>query len=243
MGVEHIKHWKVGNVEIARIVEVNNHHDPMAILLGAEATPQFVQQFKWLAPHFATADGEMLISFQCFVLSSRDRRVMIDTCIGADRQREFPIFCNMKTTFLEDLEAAGFPPDTINAVLCTHLHFDHVGWNTRLVNGRWVPTFPNARYLFGQREWEHWQHLRRTGGYHSFEHITDSIEPILEAKLADFVDEARANHFFGSMMDSLEELFGRAVDDQKPQAWIGSAILSGLQLRRSFLRQAHQLGN
>jgi len=187
MAVEHIKHWKIGDVEIARIVEVNNHQDPMSILLGAEATPQFVQRFKWLAPHFATPDGAMLISFQCFVLSSRDRRMMIDTCIGADRQREFPIFCNMKTTFLQDLEAAGFPARTIDTVLCTHLHFDHVGWNTHLVNGRWVPTFPNARYLFGQREWEHWEHLRRTGGYHSFEHITDSIEPILEAGLADFV--------------------------------------------------------
>ena len=58
---------------------------------------------------------------------------MIDTCIGNDRQREFPVFCNMQTTFLEDLAAAGFPPASVNTVLCTHLHFDHVGWNTRKV--------------------------------------------------------------------------------------------------------------
>jgi glyoxylase-like metal-dependent hydrolase (beta-lactamase superfamily II) len=187
MAVEHIKHWKIGDVDIARIVEVNAFEDDMKMLLPEEGTPEFVQRFKWLTPHFATPAGRMLISFQCFVLRSRDRRVMIDTCIGADRQREFPVFCNLKTTFLQDLEAAGFPPDRIDTVLCTHLHFDHVGWNTHLVNGRWVPTFPNARYLFGRREWEHWQHLERTGGYHDLGHIEDSVEPILEAGLADLI--------------------------------------------------------
>jgi len=186
MAKEHIRRWRIGDVEVVRLVEVNNWEDPMTMLLP-EGTPEFVQQYRWLQPHFATPSGKMLISFQCFVLRSRDKRVMIDTCIGADRQREFPVFCNLKTTFLEDLTFAGYPPDTINTVLCTHLHFDHVGWNTQLVNGRWVPTFPKARYLFGAKEWEHWQHLRRTGGYHSFEHLDDSIEPILAAGLADLV--------------------------------------------------------
>jgi glyoxylase-like metal-dependent hydrolase (beta-lactamase superfamily II) len=187
MVAEHIRHWKIGDVEVARIVEVNAFEDDMQMLLR-EGTPQFVQQYGWLAPHFATRAGRMLISFQCFVLSSRDRRVMIDTCIGADRKREFEVFCNLKTTFLEDLTAAGFAPQTINTVLCTHLHFDHVGWNTRLLDGRWVPTFPNARYLFGRREWEHWQHLRRTNGYHDMEHLVDAIDPVLEAGLAEFID-------------------------------------------------------
>ena len=186
MAKEHIRRWRIGDVEVVRLVEVNNWEDPMTMLLP-EGTPEFVQQYRWLQPHFATPSGRMLISFQCFVLRSRDKRVMIDTCIGADRQREFDVFCNLKTTFLEDLTFAGYPPDTINTVLCTHLHFDHVGWNTQLVNGRWVPTFPKARYLFGAKEWEHWQHLRRTGGYHSFEHLDDSIEPILAAGLADLV--------------------------------------------------------
>ena len=186
MAAEHIRHWKIGDVEVARIVEVNEHVDDMTMLLP-QGTPEFVQSFPWLVPHFATPAGKMLISFQCFVLRSRDKRVMIDTCIGADRQREYPIFCNLQTTFLEDLAAAGFPPKTINTVMCTHLHFDHVGWNTRKVNGRWVPTFPQARYLFGRQEWEHWQHLRRTGGYHNIEHLTDSIDPIIEAGLADFI--------------------------------------------------------
>jgi len=187
VALEHVKHWRIGDVEVVRIVEVNAFEDDMKMLLPEEGTPEFVQQFKWLVPHFATRAGRMLISFQCFALRSQGRNVMIDTCIGADRKREFDVFCNLKTTFLEDLTAAGFAPDSIQTVLCTHLHFDHVGWNTRLVQGRWVPTFPRARYLFGQREWEHWQHLKRTGGYHDFEHLTDSIEPVLQAGLADFI--------------------------------------------------------
>ena len=188
MAVEHIKKWKVGDVEVTRIVEVNAFEDDMKMLLPQEGTPEFVQQFKWLRPHFATPGGRMLISFQCFVLASRGRRVMIDTCIGADRQREFDVFCNLKTTFLDDLAAAGYPRETIDTVLCTHLHFDHVGWNTHKVGDRWVPTFAKARYLFGKREWDHWLHLRRTGGYHHMEHLTDSIDPILEAGLAQFVE-------------------------------------------------------
>jgi glyoxylase-like metal-dependent hydrolase (beta-lactamase superfamily II) len=121
------------------------------------------------------------------VLRSRGKNVMIDTCIGADRKREYEVFCNLKTSFLEDLAAAGFPAASIHAVLCTHLHFDHVGWNTRLVNGRWVPTFPQARYLFGKQEFEHWKQLRETGGYHDVEHLHDSIDPIVAAGLAEYV--------------------------------------------------------
>lgn len=186
MAVEHIKHWKVGDVEIARLVEVNGWEDNISMLLENE-TADYVRSIDWLRPHFATPEGKMIISFQAFVLRSQGKNVMIDTCIGADRQREFDIFCNMQTTFLEDLTAAGFPPESINLVLCTHLHFDHVGWNTKLVNGRWVPTFPQARYLFGKREYEHWVHLRDTHSYHALEHMYDSIDPVIEAGLVDLI--------------------------------------------------------
>jgi len=187
MAAEHIRHWRVGDVEIARIVEVNAWEDDIAMLLPG-AKPELVQKYGWLRPHFATADGRMILSFQCFVLRSRGKAVMIDTCIGNDRQREFDVFTNMRTTFLDDLRAAGFPPGEMHAVLCTHLHFDHVGWNTMKVGGQWVPTFPQARYLFGRREYQHWQHLKATGGYHHMEHLTDSIEPITAAGLAEFID-------------------------------------------------------
>jgi glyoxylase-like metal-dependent hydrolase (beta-lactamase superfamily II) len=187
MAAEHIRHWRVGNVDIARIVEVYGFEDDISMLLP-DATPQYVQQFGWLLPHFATPDGRMIISFQCFVLRSKGRTAMIDTCIGNDRKREFDVFCNMQNTFLEDLSTAGFPAEEVTDVLCTHLHFDHVGWNTRLVQGKWVPTFPQARYLFGRREWQHWTHLRDTGGYHHMDHLQDSIDPILAAGLEQFID-------------------------------------------------------
>lgn len=186
MAVEHIKHWKIGDVEVARLVEVYGWEDNISMLFENE-TADYVRSIEWLRPHFATPEGKMIISFQAFVLRSQGKNVMIDTCIGADRQREFDIFCNLQTTFLEDLTAAGFPPHTIDLVLCTHLHFDHVGWNTKLENGRWVPTFPQARYLFGKREYEHWVHLRETNGYHALEHMHDSIDPVIEAGLVDFI--------------------------------------------------------
>jgi len=186
MSAENIRHWRIGDVEVARIVEVNAFEDNIAMLLKDE-TAEFVKQYDWLRPHFATAEGLMKISFQAFVLRSRGKNVMIDTCIGADRKREYDVFCNLKTSFLEDLAVAGFPAASIHAVLCTHLHFDHVGWNTHLVNGRWVPTFPQARYLFGKQEFDHWKHLRETGGYHNVEHLHDSIDPIVSAGLAEYV--------------------------------------------------------
>jgi glyoxylase-like metal-dependent hydrolase (beta-lactamase superfamily II) len=187
MAAEHIKHWRVGDVEIARIVEVNAWEDDITMLLP-DATPAFVQQYKWLQPHFATADGKMILSFQAFVLRSRGKTFMIDTCIGNDRQREFDVFTNMQTSFLQDLRTAGFPPEQIDGVLCTHLHFDHVGWNTRKEGDHWVPTFPQARYYFGREEYAHWQHLRETDGYHHVDHLVDSIDPIVQAGLVDFID-------------------------------------------------------
>lgn len=186
MAKENVKHWKIGDVEVARLVEVNAFEDNMWMLLEG-ATEEFVQQYKWLVPHFATPGGKMIISFQCFVLRSQGKSVMIDTCIGADRKREFDVFCNLQTTFLEDLEYAGFPRTSITDVLCTHLHFDHVGWNTMKVDGKWVPTFPQARYLFGKKEYDHWIHLRDTHGYHDVEHLYDSIAPVVEAGLVEYI--------------------------------------------------------
>jgi len=187
MSADTIRHWRIGDVEIARIVEVNAWEDDITMLLP-EATPAFVQQFDWLRPHFATEDGRMIVSFQCFVLRSQGRSVMIDTCIGNEREREFPVFTQMQTSFLEDLATAGFPHDSITDVLCTHLHFDHVGWNTRKVDGKWVPTFPQARYLFGRREFAHWKHLRDTDGYHHMEHLKDAIDPVVDAGLVEYID-------------------------------------------------------
>lgn len=187
MAKEHMKTWKIGKVEVTRIVEVNDHTDPLAFLLPEGGSPELMKKYDWLFPNFATPEGDMKISFQCFVLKAGNHRMMIDTCIGNDRRRQFDIFTNMNTSFLADIAAADCPADKINTVICTHLHFDHVGWNTHKVNGKWVPTFPNARYLFGKTEWEHWNRHPRDGSMEA-EHLVDSLDPILAAGLADFVD-------------------------------------------------------
>ena len=187
MSKETIRSWKIGDVEITRIVEVNGWEDDITMLLP-DATPDTVLAYPWLQPHFATPEGKMIISFQCFVMRTPERQIMLDTCIGADRQREFDVFTNMQTDFLDDLEHAGFRPDDIDTVLCTHLHFDHVGWNTRLLDGNWVPTFPNARYLFGRAEFEHWQKLTETNGYHDLNHMHDAVQPVVDAGLVDLIE-------------------------------------------------------
>jgi glyoxylase-like metal-dependent hydrolase (beta-lactamase superfamily II) len=187
MAIEHLRTWTVGDVRITRIVEVWNWEDHINMAL-AGAEPDIVQAHPWLLPHYATPEGRMFINFQAFVVQTPERTIMVDTCIGADREREFPIFSHLQTTFLEDLLSLGVRPEDVDTVLCTHLHFDHVGWNTRLVDGKWVPTFPNARYLMGRAEFAHWQHLRETGGYHGIHHLEDAVDPVVAAGLVDFID-------------------------------------------------------
>jgi glyoxylase-like metal-dependent hydrolase (beta-lactamase superfamily II) len=186
MAIEHVKTWRVGDVEISRIVEVNGFADDLAMLLEGGG-PEDLARYPWLAPHFATPEGKMVISFQAFVVKTPERRIMVDTCIGNDRTRHFGVFNDMQTSFLEDIAAVGCPAESIDTVLCTHLHFDHTGWNTRRVDGKWVPTFPNARYLMSRAEFEDLQHEIRTGGHYTG-HVPDSIQPVLDAGLVDFID-------------------------------------------------------
>lgn len=186
MATQHIRHWDIGAVRVTRIVEVNAHEDPFT-MLSAEAEPDHAKHYDWLAPHFATPEGIMKISFQAFALKTPTKTVIVDTCIGEGRQREFDIFCDMQSDYLTDLVAAGYDPEAVDVVLCTHLHFDHVGWNTRREGDRWVPTFPNARYLFGKGEYEHWLAARDSGAPH-MEHFEDAIQPVVEAGLVDLIE-------------------------------------------------------
>ncbi|HEY6455590.1 MAG TPA: MBL fold metallo-hydrolase [Steroidobacteraceae bacterium] len=191
MAIEHMKTWKVGQVEITRLVEVWKWEDDIWMVLE-DSKPAIVATQPWLLPHHATPEGRMFINFQAFVVKAGKRRIMIDTCIGADRERQFPVFTQMRTTFMQDLASLGIAANDIDTVLCTHLHFDHVGWNTQLVDGRWVPTFPKARYLFSRKEYDHWQKLRDTGGYHGINHLSDAVDPVIEAGLVDFIPHDHA---------------------------------------------------
>ena len=170
MAIEHMKTWRVGRVEITRLVEVWKWEDDIWMVLE-DSKPSIVLTQPWLLPDHATPEGRMFINFQAFVVKAGDRRIMIDTCIGADRERQFPVFTRCGPRSSRIWHRSAIAPNDIDTVLCTHLHFDHVGWNTHLVDGRWVPTFPKARYLFSRKEYDHWLMLRDTGGYHGINHL------------------------------------------------------------------------
>lgn len=177
--------WRVGAATITPVIEVETVTSPRflfssvdkgGVLAMAAAAP-------WLRPSFVDERGYLLQRIQCLVVELGGRRIAVDTCVGNDKPRANPGWNELQLPFLEDLAAAGFAPDTIDTVVCTHLHVDHVGWNTRLVDGRWVPTFPNARYLFCRAEFEHW----RATPLHDGDVFGDSVAPIAEAGLADLV--------------------------------------------------------
>ena len=174
--------WTVGSVTITAIPELTTTSSAHWLLPDARA--ERVQEIEWMRPHYATDDGKVHMTIRALVVESAGRRILVDTCLGNDKERGVPTW-NMRTgPFLEDLEAAGFPPDSIDTVLCTHLHVDHVGWNTHLVDGEWVPTFPNARYLFSDVEYEHWS--QDDSGMDQIL-LADSIQPVLDAGLVDLV--------------------------------------------------------
>lgn len=188
MAVENIRRWQVGDVEVVRIVEIDAHQDPFT-MLSADFSAEIAMRHMWLAPNFMTDDGTMKISFQCFVVRAGNERIMIDTCIGNDREREFPVFSNLQGPFLEDLASAGYPRETITKVICTHLHSDHVGWNTMKAGDKFVPTFPNARYLFGKKEYDAWVAMKNDPeNHHDMRHFVDAVEPVTEAGLVDFIE-------------------------------------------------------
>ena len=176
--------WVVGDVKITRVVEIESLGGSRFIL--PDATREACLPYAWMQPHFMDEQGNLQMSVHALVVDTGDRRILVDTCIGNDKERTVPNWSHLQTHFLQDLRDAGYPPETIDTVLCTHLHVDHVGWNTMLVDGQWVPTFPNARYLFAKTEWEHWDANEDESVYGPV--LADSVRPVVEAGLVDLVD-------------------------------------------------------
>ncbi|WP_315755986.1 MULTISPECIES: MBL fold metallo-hydrolase [unclassified Bradyrhizobium] len=176
--------WTIGRVRITKFVELETVGGTRFIL--PQATPEAIRELSWLAPDFATDEGRLKMSIHTLVLETPTMRIVVDTGLGNDKQgRSVPMWNNRATPFLETMSAAGLPPESIDMVICTHLHVDHVGWNTRLVDGRWVPTFANARYVFGRSEYEHWRdHSEAADETATF---ADSVQPIVAAGRAELV--------------------------------------------------------
>jgi glyoxylase-like metal-dependent hydrolase (beta-lactamase superfamily II) len=168
---------------------------PLSVALPAITAPDLARLKRWywdadLAD--APSEASMRISVHSFVLRVDGRNILIDTCCGNDKKRSLPPVNMQNWPYLEDLARTGLRPEDIDLVMCTHLHFDHVGWNTRLKDGSWVPTFPNARYLFGRRDLEFFSRQRHEALHR--EAFDDSVAPILDAGLADLVDSDMPIH-------------------------------------------------
>ena len=177
--------WRVGEVTVTKIVELEVTGGSRFIL--PQATYEAVLPIGWLQPDFADERGRLKMSIHALVIKTPRRRMIVDTCLGNDKEnRRIPTWNKLQTSFLADLAAAGYARETIDTVICTHLHVDHVGWNTMLVDGRWVPTFLNARYLMGRVEYAHWT------GQSEREDMTavlaDSVAPVWDAGLVELVE-------------------------------------------------------
>jgi len=208
---------KLGEVVITPIVEIGRSSFPTASMLPDSRADAVAAHYAWLKPHFFDeAAGDLASRIQTYLVKTPEHTIVIDTCVGNDKRREGSALWHMRAGgYLDDLAAAGVTPEQVDFVVCTHLHVDHVGWNTRLVDGRWVPTFPRARYIVVGEEWEYWRHEKD-------DCIADSVVPVVEHGQVDLVDSDHAlgrwlrfepspGHTPGHVSVRLETSAGRAV--------------------------------
>ena len=188
---------QLGRMRIHKIHEMDSATPLNDQLPGA--TPADLARLKtWYTPpdDELTDDPEtssMTFGMHSWVVEIDGLTILIDTCCGNHKNRSLPAVHQLDTNYLENLRAAGFAPGDIDLVMCTHLHFDHVGWNTRLENGKWVPTFPNARYLFGRRDYDYFIANPQGEALHH-EAFLDSIMPVMETGKGEIVDEDHIAH-------------------------------------------------
>lgn len=182
-----MKHFQIGGAAISSALELSLDRRPIASL-GAD--PALIEANRdWLEPWFLEEGDTWSLVFQCWIVHVDDRIVVVDPCTGNGRPHPLPMFDMLDIPFLERFRATGIDPLDVDYVFCTHMHHDHCGWNTQLRDGHWVPTFPNARYLFMRREYERWDPNGADYRYVDYNEgvFERSIQPIVEAGLADLV--------------------------------------------------------
>jgi glyoxylase-like metal-dependent hydrolase (beta-lactamase superfamily II) len=174
--------WKVGSATITSVVESQDDIPPSSLL--PDATEAMVQAHPWLVPDWADAEGRIGIRIQAFVVEVDGATVLVDPCVGNGKTRWLPMWNMLDTPFLERLADAGVVPSAVEQVVHTHLHADHVGWDTHREGDEWVPTFTNARHLYTAAELEHVRTFLLPGE----DVYGDSVGPIFDAGLADVVE-------------------------------------------------------
>jgi glyoxylase-like metal-dependent hydrolase (beta-lactamase superfamily II) len=225
--------FRVGEMTVHRIVEMEYGFTPALEFLPALKPEVLAENRCWLIPRALDAQDNLVFCFQSYVVQTGRHTILVDSCIGNDKDRTIPMWHKKKDgAWMKGLAAAGLTVNDIDFVLCTHLHVDHVGWNTRLENGRWVPTFPRARYLFSKKELEYWLAENDKTTLRS---IADSVIPIVEAKRCDMVtsdhtidDRVRLLPTPGHTIDHYAVVLGHGGKDG---AITGDLIHSPLQAR------------
>ncbi|HVV42876.1 MAG TPA: MBL fold metallo-hydrolase [Nitrobacter sp.] len=224
-----------GDFTIHRVIEQETTFLPALDMLPG-LTPDVLDENRTWMKQAGAIDPQdtLILAFQSYVVKTPHHTILIDSCIGNDKPRPTRPKWHMKTddTYLRALSAAGLGVGDIDFVMCTHLHVDHVGWNTRLENGRWVPTFPNARYIFGKGEFDYWtaQHART-----EVPPFADSVLPVVEANKAEIVgndyqigDHVRLVPTPGHTPGHVAFAFGRGRDEA---VFSGDLMHSPLQAR------------
>jgi glyoxylase-like metal-dependent hydrolase (beta-lactamase superfamily II) len=212
--------FSVGDLSIHRIIEQETTFLPAREMLP-DLTPELLAENRgWMQKAGALDDTDTLVlCFQSYIVKTPHHTILIDSCIGNDKPRPLRPKWNMKTddTYMRALKAAGLSVNDIDFVMCTHLHVDHVGWNTRLENGRWVPTFPKARYVFAKGEYDYWAEQNAKAEVPPF---ADSVLPVVEAKQSQIVtndfalgDHGRILPTPGHTPGHVAFTFGRGKDD------------------------------
>ena len=193
--------FRIGDAMVTRI---EDSYEPNfdAKRFFPDLRPEVIDEHRaWLLPdHFDEAKYMLKLSMHSWLVRTPKRTILIDTCVGNHKPRAArPQWNMMNTPYLDRLAAAGVGPEQIDVVMCTHLHLDHVGWNTQLKDGRWVPTFPNARYVFSKTEYEHFQAVDRDPAAGPANHgsFRDSVLPVVESRQAEMVSGSHAldDHF------------------------------------------------
>ena len=228
--------YSVNDMTIHRIVEQEHGFTPMLEFLPTLSKETLDENLSWLAPGgYDKSTGNVVLCFQSYVVKTPHHNILVDACIGNNKTFEHRPSWNKKTdsNWMNALKAAGLGPEDIDFVMCTHLHGDHVGWNTKLENGRWVPTFPKARYLFSKKEYEYWSGA--TDSPMPMDPMNESVLPIIEAKKADLVtsdhelnDHIRLMPTPGHTPDHFAVCAGKGHDQA---VFTGDLIHSPLQAR------------
>jgi glyoxylase-like metal-dependent hydrolase (beta-lactamase superfamily II) len=179
----------LGGISIIQVIEQRGASFSPAMLFPQWDQSVLEEQRAMMMPEcFNERDGRFISSIHTWVLHTGRHTILIDSCAGNQKHRPgLPRFHMLNSPFLERLAEAGISPESVDYVMCTHLHPDHCGWNTKLVDGRWVPTFPNAKYLFSKTEYEYWSGPAGKEGANAGVY-EDSVLPVVQSGQAGIVD-------------------------------------------------------